>query len=370
MVQKRKTLAVAFLLNSAYSEFSFFVGQTNQCEQLTINYRGSWTAPISYLLVPSNAEASNTPDLIADYNRDYDSDQIILPSLGFPEGTEFTITLSDASGFGSAGTSSILKTGQGNSNSCLYDSPASWTFYNDPEEAKTCEWMEFGIAQKNNTIPYSYYAISPGTMPRTIKKNLTSNNETVAYQITEPVGTQLVFVALEEESSQYNHGGSSPNQVVSRGKDTSCSSPPKPSPRYSDYAKEDLKERAQKTRKIVAGSVVGGVALWGAVAVGIFFYIRRYKRRIYVSNAKEVEIGQKPESADIDEFEPEPYVHNDSITSPTNYQLLRQPISPTTGSTTPSKFTSSSMVRNCVYHEDAGSFHEEDQHIPPPYADR
>lgn len=114
-------LTLAFLsLTAPTHALTFELKQDpTQCEELTIEFHGDYTPPVSYLFIPSNPEAENVPDLIADYERDYEAKSTTIPAFNFPEGTEFTLTLSDASNFGSGGTSSIMKVGEGTSNSCL-----------------------------------------------------------------------------------------------------------------------------------------------------------------------------------------------------------------------------------------------------------
>ncbi|TIA87634.1 hypothetical protein E3P99_03064 [Wallemia hederae] len=403
-ISSLSALALVLSFSSlTHALFSSSIDTPYQCEELVINYHGDYTPPISYLIIPSNPEAPKTPDLIADYERDYSRTSTRIPQLNLPTGTEFTITLSDANGFGTGGTSRSNRVKSGISDGCLYEADSSWMFYMDPRNASTCEWIEFAVSEKNNTDPYSYYAISPDTMPREIAKNLTSNDEHVAYQVTEPMGTQIGFVGVLETKSQYNHGGSSSMQVVKRGNDTSCSKPPEASPSPS-------KKKSGLSTSEYGGIIFGIIA--GAVLVllgliGGLWYKRRYKRRLLNSRAQEVDLVDKAEGQDVDDlgtFEPTPYMRQtvpanktgathahsasellplnateNNVTPPPYAQkrtLSHVSTATDTGNTMSSTHPPQSTLnsRNAIYHSDAGSFHEdegrdgeeEEQHIPPP----
>lgn len=185
--------------------------------------------------------------------------------------------------------------------------------------------------------------------------------------------------------------GSSANQVVSRGNDTSCSTPQKASPTPES---DGLSSGAKKG--IIAGVVVGVAVLIIGMA-GTLFYVRRYKRHVLTSHAQEVDFDDKREGEDIDdigEFQPVPYVSDGSAPPPSHMNArshshsaselqspqVNSPTSPITPYARPSKYAQysansrTSTHQNTIYHSDAGSYHEdkdaEDHHIPPPYAER
>ena len=191
-------------------------------------------------------------------------------------------------------------------------------------------------------------------------------------------------------------------QVVKRGNDTSCSTPPEASPSTSKkYSSLSTSEYGGIIFGIIAGALLVLIGVIGGV-----WYKRRYKRRLLNSRAQEVDLGDKTEIQDVDDlgtFEPTPYVRQTVLSdktsathahtasellplnaTPPSYAQKRatsQDTTPTdTGNTISSTHppTSTRNSRNAVYHSDAGSFHEdegrdgeeEEQHFPPPYVER
>ncbi|TIC32696.1 hypothetical protein E3Q10_01084 [Wallemia mellicola] len=194
------------------------------------------------------------------------------------EGVNFTVTMSDGTGFGAGGTSDILVTELGDAPYyCGYSGNLAFSFYAEPEKNwDSCQTISLHPINKTTDSAFDYYAISPNSKPEHIER-VTDNSAIVDYKFTQPVGSQVIIFATSEEGGvQYSSGGSSQITTLGKGDDTSCVKDLEPSPtdraaptNTGGSGSGDL-SGGEKAGAAV-GSILGAAALIGAIVAFIIF---------------------------------------------------------------------------------------------------
>ncbi|TIC45595.1 hypothetical protein E3Q08_01188 [Wallemia mellicola] len=194
------------------------------------------------------------------------------------EGVNFTVTMSDGTGFGAGGTSDILVTELGDAPYyCGYSGNLAFSFYAEPEKNwDSCQTISLHPINKTSDSAFDYYAISPNSKPEHIER-VTDNSAIVDYKFTQPVGSQVIIFATSEEGGvQYSSGGSSQITTLGKGDDTSCVKDLEPSPtdraaptNTGGSGSGDL-SGGEKAGAAV-GSILGAAALIGAIVAFIIF---------------------------------------------------------------------------------------------------
>ncbi|KAG2149128.1 uncharacterized protein EDB93DRAFT_362578 [Suillus bovinus] len=194
--------------------FSVTVGAPTQCGSLDISWTGG-QAPFEILLTPSSQTSYQniTPPSSAFSNG---KGSYSIPQLSLSAGTTFLLTMSDATGFGSGGTTNTLTVGNQVANNVCNTSILSppYTFRLSPLPLIQCS--QFTIqAESSAVLPITIVQLIPGGQPVVFNSN--SANFTSVANVT--AGTDLMYLIFDSLGRQ--GGISGLEQVVGTG-DFSC----------------------------------------------------------------------------------------------------------------------------------------------------
>ncbi|KAG1850986.1 hypothetical protein C8R48DRAFT_368412 [Suillus tomentosus] len=251
---------------SAARAFSVTVGTPTECEPLSISWTGG-QAPFEILLAPSDQIYQNISVSASAFSNGKGSYSI--PQLMLSSTTSFVLTMSDATGFGSGGTTNEFTVGNSAANN---DCGAT-----DPKPPYT-----FDLSPLTQCSPFTLTANSGVFPPITVVQlipggeSVVSNSDGNTFSSTLYVsaGTSLLYLVYD---SLGNQGGVSPYEVVSGSSDSSClsanspSSTPSmpatasPSSSSSSSSSSPTNNSSSNHIAIIAGAAGGG----GAVLVGL-----------------------------------------------------------------------------------------------------
>ncbi|TIC25763.1 hypothetical protein E3Q12_00836 [Wallemia mellicola] len=251
------------------------------CDTFELNWSGAKQGSVSFVAIPNgNPPDESKPDrvLVAQDIGDDVSGTYKFDRWPMAEGVNFTVTMSDGTGFGAGGTSDILVTELGDAPYyCGYSGNLAFSFYAEPEKNwDSCQTISLHPINKTSDSAFDYYAISPNSKPEHIER-VTDNSAIVDYKFTQPVGSQVIIFATSEEGGvQYSSGGSSQITTLGKGDDTSCVKDLEPSPtdraaptNTGGSGSGDL-SGGEKAGAAV-GSILGAAALIGAIVAFIIF---------------------------------------------------------------------------------------------------
>ncbi|TIC30541.1 hypothetical protein E3Q11_00927 [Wallemia mellicola] len=251
------------------------------CDTFELNWSGAKQGSVSFVAIPNgNPPDESKPDrvLVAQDIGDDVSGTYKFDRWPMAEGVNFTVTMSDGTGFGAGGTSDILVTELGDAPYyCGYSGNLAFSFYAEPEKNwDSCQTISLHPINKTTDSAFDYYAISPNSKPEHIER-VTDNSAIVDYKFTQPVGSQVIIFATSEEGGvQYSSGGSSQITTLGKGDDTSCVKDLEPSPtdraaptNTGGSGSGDL-SGGEKAGAAV-GSILGAAALIGAIVAFIIF---------------------------------------------------------------------------------------------------
>jgi hypothetical protein len=270
--------------------FSFSAGPATQCDGLSLSWTGG-QAPFQLLMTSVSGDSPRNVSIPATAQGSF---SIQLP---FPEGHRILLTMSDATGFGSGGTTNILTVGASVSGS-------------------TCDTTDPGVAytfQLNTVLqqcrPYTFSGYSGATQPVTIMALIPRGQSTVLHPPVESTtfdwlanveaGTSMIFVMVDSQGRQ---GGSSDVETVGFTNDRTCLNGSSPSstpaliptstpklvptsslkPTVASTTRSKHSNSAGSSTGVIAGAVTGAlVALAAFVTLGLFFIKRRHNNRPY-----------------------------------------------------------------------------------------
>ncbi|CUA68122.1 hypothetical protein RSOLAG22IIIB_03361 [Rhizoctonia solani] len=197
-------------LVSTCSAFSFvFSSQPSQCQSLTIQWTEG-TGPYRLFLIPVGHV---TPEVRSIVNMEIPAGQSSTNlTLRFPENSRFVAVMSDSTGFGTGGTSSIHTVGSGSSG-CLSSttSQADFYMYTDSDTPSQCgsyiiSW-DAGV-----TSPVHIYGIIPGG--QSFQVNTPSSGTSYDWTTNVRAGTQMLFLAV---GGNNENGGSTDITTIAGG---------------------------------------------------------------------------------------------------------------------------------------------------------
>lgn len=156
-----------------------------ECGRFELEWSGNLTNPVSYVVVPleepsnlnttaNNGSTIGVPDRIMIQEPTNVSDNPGTFSANqFPlkKSTNFTVTMSDATGFGSGGTSTVQTVKGGADYPCFHYPQQFFEFEVSPKTNwTTCQTLSLSAKNKTDPWPYTYYALSPQSEPYLIKR--------------------------------------------------------------------------------------------------------------------------------------------------------------------------------------------------------
>ncbi|OAX32054.1 hypothetical protein K503DRAFT_805557 [Rhizopogon vinicolor AM-OR11-026] len=251
---------------SVVRAFSVTVGTPTQCDNLVVSWTGG-QAPFQILLTPFASPMRNFSVPASAFSNGKGSYSIT--ELPFKTGTQFLLVMSDATGFASGGTTTILTVGSPVANNDCVTGPGVPEFdFSTPLQLSQCaeyEFTDFGTA----VLPATITGLIPG-------------GEYMVFNVTGPIytwiadvveGTNIAWIMID---SLGNQGGVSPLTTVLSSSNTSCLNDNSPSsttsapsqmsgqstPQTTSQAPSQTQSPSKPTNVgVIAGATVGGVAL-------------------------------------------------------------------------------------------------------------
>ncbi|CAE6517126.1 unnamed protein product [Rhizoctonia solani] len=202
-------LLLAHLISTC-SAFSFvFSSQPSQCQSLTIQWTEG-TGPYRLFLVPVGHV---TPEIRTIVNMEIPVGQLSTNlTLRFPENSRFVAVMSDSTGFGTGGTSSIYTVGSGPSG-CLPTTAGQADFYMYTDSATPSQCGSYKISwDAGVTGPVHIYGVIPGG--QSFQVNPPSSGTSYDWTTNVREGIRMLFLAV---GGNNENGGSTDITTIARG---------------------------------------------------------------------------------------------------------------------------------------------------------
>ncbi|KIM21495.1 hypothetical protein M408DRAFT_18387 [Serendipita vermifera MAFF 305830] len=207
--------------------FTFrFSSEPSQCGATSIVWQGG-TPPYKVLLVPVDFMPQGTETRVI-FDRTVTSGNELGFNFPFPANSRFVAVMSDATGFGTGGTSPILTVASSNSSSCLPTTPSAPQFYLylSPTTPTQCSPVTISWDRPRNP-PVTVYGIIPQGQSFDLHASSRANGgSSFDWAVNVRSGTPLFFVAGDGNGA--GTGGSSDVSNVRTGS-SSCINPSSPS---------------------------------------------------------------------------------------------------------------------------------------------
>ncbi|KAG8692166.1 hypothetical protein FRC08_009972 [Ceratobasidium sp. 394] len=259
--------------------FSFVFTAPIQCGDLTVTWAGG-TAPYYLTITPLFSTPQNITIPSSAYNGTYGSYTTTLRATGRESQRRFLLTMSDATGFGTGGTSGLLTAGvDSKSQSCNTTDPGTDFTYQLNTALQQCR-------------PYRWEGYTGAVQPITIygliplgKTFILSPPEGDSYTWNANVasGTNIVFIMVDSQGRQ---GGSSDLYTVSASDDSSCINANSPGSTAQSTATATASSSPTSSPSgttnnatVIGGSIAGGAVFLIALASLIWFLLQRNRQR-------------------------------------------------------------------------------------------
>lgn len=271
---------LSHFLPSVLSTFTYQFGTPGSCDDLSVSWTGG-QGPFELSLVPvfGTPRYFQVPDSAVNNGKGLYS----VP-VNFPVNQALFLVMSDATGFGSGGTSLVTRVGPSVSGkSCNTTDPGVDFFFELDSALAQCRTYVFS-GYDLAVQPVTINVLIPGG--NTFQLN-PPTGPSYKWQAALEAGTSVVFAMTD---SRGRNGGSSDVILVGASDDSSClnsnhpmstSNPPTPSSSTSpspSSGKNDAKGSGPSILIIALGSV-GGVLVLALVLALIIFCFRRKENR-------------------------------------------------------------------------------------------
>lgn len=268
--------------------FSMTVGTPTQCDDLTVSWTGG-QAPFEILLAPSLETYQNIPVPASAFSNGKGSYSI--PQLSLKTGTLFILTMSDATGFGSGGTTNQLTVGNPVTNNNCNTTVASPPYmYNlTPAQLTQCGQFTIGVdsGASGAVLPVTITQLIPGGQPFVWNS---VNSFTFSSVVNVNTGTILLYFVTDSAGRQ---GGVSGFEQVLGSSDSSCLSANSPSSTAGMSATATATTTASPTSNsssssssssssnvaLIAGTAGGGAVVLTALVILMCLWRKRRARR-------------------------------------------------------------------------------------------
>ncbi|KAG2030383.1 hypothetical protein BDR03DRAFT_189902 [Suillus americanus] len=197
---------------SVVRAFSVTVGTPTQCDPLTISWTGG-QPPFKILLTPYLEMYQNysiPSSAFSNGKGSYSISQLLLSA-----GKTFLLTMSDATGFGSGGTTNNLTVGNSvtNNNCNIPDSAPPFEYTLSP--LTQCSLSTIATINGSPVLPITIVQLIPAGQPAVSY----SNRDTFTFVVGVNAGTDLLYFVTDSEGNQ---GGVSGFEQVSGSGNSSC----------------------------------------------------------------------------------------------------------------------------------------------------
>ncbi|KAF8168177.1 hypothetical protein B0H34DRAFT_49886 [Crassisporium funariophilum] len=311
------TLFVFFLALSLFfsraEAFTFTFGTPTQCDPLPISWTG--TPPFQLILIPVFGTPRNISIPASAFNGGKGSFSVPLPVV---KGSQVLLTMSDATGFNTGGTTTALTVGASKGGSCDTTDPGIAFPFQLNSALQQCRPFVFS-GYDTAIQPVTITGIVPGGTSFILNPPNGPNSFTWNANVAQ--GTSMLFFMTDAQGRQ---GGSSDIRLVAFSDDTSCLNNLSPSstsaaPSATGSTTPTSTSTAAPTTTAppsnglsiaaIAGTVIGALLFLAViVTLGLFFLrkkrdarsstgnnVRRYSHRI----DSEVDLSYDPSQAGI-----------------------------------------------------------------------
>ncbi|KAG5717295.1 hypothetical protein E4T56_gene15442, partial [Termitomyces sp. T112] len=274
------TISALCVLNPSAYAFSFTTTPPTQCGNLGISWTGG-TPPFQLVMYPVFGTQRNVSIPTTAFNNGAGSFTFQLP---FPSGQQFVITMSDATGYGSGGTTSLQTTGASQGGLCNTTDPGPAFTFDLSAELQQCGPFVFsdynGAGQ-----PVTIAGTIPGGRPFLLFPPIGPTMFTWDADVA--AGTVLLFSMVGVKGGP---GGVSQLQIVRATDNATCFTPTSPptvttatvtlTPSTAANSQTSSATASPPEHKIsnaaIAGIAVGGLVILVIVAaLGLFFLRKR-----------------------------------------------------------------------------------------------
>ncbi|KAG1860636.1 hypothetical protein DFJ58DRAFT_269056 [Suillus subalutaceus] len=211
---------IAPCLSVARATFSVTVGTPTQCDPLAISWTGG-QAPFEIILTPSLGEYQNysvPPSAFSNGKGSYSISQLSLST-----GTSFLLTMSDATGFGTGGTTNELTVGNPTTNNNCNTTPQTPPFTFSFSSTSLTQCSPLTISTTGSVVPpITVVQLIPDGQPVVFN----AVNSPFNFVVDVNAGTDLMYFVTDSQGTQ---GGVSGIEQVSGSSDSSCLSANSPS---------------------------------------------------------------------------------------------------------------------------------------------
>lgn len=331
---------LSIIAHARAANFTFSYGASTQCNNFPISWSGG-SPPFSLQLTPLFGTQRTVSIPSSAVNNGQGSFQTQLP---FPVNQSFIATLSDASGFGTGGTTPVMKVGPSVGNQQCNTTDPGVDFFFELNDALT-QCNRYTISGYDGAVqPITITGIIPGGSAFFLNPPVGPTSFDWIADVS--AGTSIIFIVTD---SQGRKGGSSDQKLVGVSDTSSCldsqspsSGSPIPSATSSSASAtssgasgtgSSLPSNDESSSHGISGGVIAGAivaAILGVLAVGLlvwFFCTRRRRRQSAYdrydrrSRINPIDLGQEPanhpdEVAHLPAVSPYPF-SNPSIGSPT-----------------------------------------------------
>ncbi|KAH8120266.1 hypothetical protein DFH11DRAFT_1559227 [Phellopilus nigrolimitatus] len=274
-------LLLLLLLSIRSSAFDFAYDAPTQCDNLNISWSGG-RGPYSLLITPLFDVPQNVSIPDSALNESSGNGSFSM-QLALETGKQFLLTMSDATGFGSGGTSSLLAVGSSISGAnCNTTAPSPEFFFQLNTALQQCRSFTFS-GYDGATQPVTVLGLIP--LGQTFQLHSPSSGPTsFEWEANVAADTSIAFIMIDSEGRQ---GGSSDLRTVSPSDNSSCINASSPHSTVDTPATQTDTPHTTETVQVktgprsgqIAGAAIGGVALLALVLIFVFFCIYRRCRK-------------------------------------------------------------------------------------------
>lgn len=209
-------------LPSMTNAFSLSVGTASECDPFTVSWTGGENPFEIYTF-----SVNDTPRSYSVPSSAYSGNQgsYTIPQFPVPQGNQFVLVMSDATGFATVGTTGVITVAASTSGSSCNTTFPYQFFFSESGSLDQCESYAF-YDYPNAILPVYFLGIIPGGESLVLQSDVTAVD--YSWTVEVPAGTAMMFSMFD---SQNNTGGCSTIQTVgpSPSNDASCLSPSSPS---------------------------------------------------------------------------------------------------------------------------------------------
>ncbi|KAG9314308.1 hypothetical protein JVU11DRAFT_5097 [Chiua virens] len=271
---------------SAALSFNVSVGSSpTQCGTLDVSWTGG-EAPFQIMLTPVFDVPRNLSIPSTAFSQNQGSYQI--SPIPFLKGTQFVLTMSDATGFGTGGTSGLFTVGElAGSASCNTTGPSLPFTFGLPSSLQQCSSYVFND-YSGAVLPATVIGLIPSG--ESFLLQTPTSGTSFSWVADVAVGTTIIFTMIDAKG---NSGGSSPIEIVNVSNDTSCLNVNSPSSttsftptstsagRSSTSSSTSSPSSSGVSTGTIVGAVIGVIFAIAVIAAIAVFCLKRQRSVSY-----------------------------------------------------------------------------------------